>query len=74
MGCFHLINDPLIYIIDSHYCPNKHTTLCNAQKYYRGVMKDGKLDADKVQQLEEVLGMRTNEHTGGRRKQQLPNK
>lgn len=56
------------YIIEHHHCPNKHTTLYNAQKYYRGKMKEGKLDADKVQQLEEVLGMRTNEHTGGRRK------
>lgn len=62
------INKLRTFIIEHHHCPNKHTTLYNAQKYYRGKMKEGKLDAEKVQQLEEVLGMRTNEHTGGRKK------
>lgn len=64
------INDLRAYIIEHHHCPNKHTTLYNTQKYYRGKMKEGKLDAEKVQQLEEVLGMRDlSIHTGGRRKQ-----
>ena len=27
------------YIIEHHHFPNKHTTLYNAQKYYRGKMK-----------------------------------
>lgn len=65
------IIDLRAYIIEHNHYPNKHTTLYNAQKYYRGKMKEGKQDAEKVQQLEEVLGMRTNEHTvhtGGRKK------
>ena len=63
------IDELRAYIEEHHHCPNKHCTLYNAQKYYRRKMKEGTLQPEKAQVLEEILNMRDlEEHTGGRRK------
>lgn len=63
------IDELRAYIEKHHNCPNKHCTLYNAQKYYRKKMKEGKLDEEKVQELEDVLSLRhMDEHTGGRKR------
>lgn len=57
------------YIEEHRLCPPKHCTLYNEQKYYRRKMKEGKLDAEKAEELDRVLGMRDlSLHTGGRKK------
>lgn len=56
------------YIEEHHLCPPKHTTLRNQVVYFRRKMRDGKLDKEKTEELERVLGMRDlSIHTGGRR-------
>lgn len=63
------INELRANIEEHHLCPPKHCTLYNDQKYYRRKMKEGKLDAEKAEELERVLSMRDlSIHTGGRRK------
>lgn len=66
------IHDLREYILDHHHLPDKHRVenrgLLNQTKYLRKKMKDGTLDAERVQELEAVLSLRSNEHTGGRRK------
>lgn len=63
------INELRAYIEEHHLCPPKHCTLYNDQKYYRRKMKEGKLDAEKAEELDRVLGMRDlSLHTGGRKK------
>lgn len=60
------------YIDEHHHLPDKHKIenrgLLNQTKYFRKKMKDGTLNAERVQELEAVLSMRSNEHTGGRKK------
>lgn len=60
------------YINEHHHLPDKHKVenrgLLNQTKYFRKKMKDGTLNAERVQELEAVLSMRSNEHTGGRKK------
>ena len=46
------------YIQEHHLGPSKHTTLHNQCRYFQKKMKEGKLDAAKAKQLEDVLGMR----------------
>lgn len=57
------------YIEEHHLGPSKHTTLRNQVVYFRRKMRDGLMDAEKVEELERVLGMRNlTIHTGGRKK------
>lgn len=56
------------YVEEHHHGANKHTDLYNRTRYYRKKMKDGTLNAERVQELEAVLSMRSGEHTGGRTK------
>lgn len=63
------INELRANIEEHHLCPPKHCTLYNNQKYYRRKMKEGKLDAEKAEELDRVLGMRDlSLRTGGRKK------
>lgn len=66
------INELREYILLHHHLPDKHKVekrgLLNQTKYFRKKMKDGTLNAERVQELEAVLSMRSSEHTGGRRK------
>lgn len=57
------------YIEEHHLGPSKHTTLRNQVVYFRRKMRDGLMDAEKVEELEAVLSMRDlTIHTGGRTK------
>lgn len=57
------------YIKEHHFCPPKHCTLYNEQKYYRRKLKEGMLTPEKVKELETILSMRDlSLHTGGRKK------
>lgn len=66
------INELREYILEHHHhLPDKHKVenrgLFNQVKYAKRKMKDGTLDAERVQELEAVLLLRSNEHTGGRK-------
>lgn len=56
------------YIEEHHHGANKHTDLYNRTRYYRRKMKEGTLETEKSKKLEAVLSLRSNEHTGGRKK------
>lgn len=63
------INELSAYIEEHHLGPSKHTDLYNQTRYFRRKMKEGKLDEEKAEELERVLGLRDlSLHTGGRRK------
>lgn len=60
------------YILERGYLPDKHVvsnrSLLSWAKYQRKKIKEGTLDADKTQMFNELMGMRSKEHTGGRRR------
>lgn len=66
------INELREYILEHHHLPDKHKVenrgLLNQTKYFRMKMKDGTPNAEREQELEAVLSMRSKEHTGGRKK------
>lgn len=59
------------YIVERGHLPDKHVVenraLLSWAKYQRKKIKEGTLDADKTQMFNELMGMRSTEHTGGRR-------
>lgn len=59
------------YILERGHLPDKHVvtnrSLLSWAKYQRKKIKEGTLDADKTQIFNELMGMRSTEHTGGRR-------
>ena len=59
------------YVLERGHLPDKHVVenraLLNWAKYYRKKIKAGTLETDKVQLFEELLVLRSNEHTGGRK-------
>jgi len=59
------------YVLERGHLPDKHVVenraLLNWAKYNRKKIKAGTLDADKVQLFEELLALRSNEHTGDRK-------
>ena len=59
------------YVLERGHLPDKHVVenraLLNWAKYNRKKIKAGTLDADKVQLFEELLALRNNDHTGGRK-------
>lgn len=56
------------YIKEHHLYPPKHTTLRNQVVYFRRMMRNGLLLADKAKELVRVLSMRDlSIHTGGRK-------
>ena len=60
-----------VYIQERGHLPDKHVVenraLLSWAKYNRKKIKAGTLDADKVQLFEELLALRSTEHTGGRK-------
>ena len=59
------------YILERGLLPDKHVVenraLLSWAKYQRKKIKEDTLDADKAQLFEELLALRSNEHTGGRK-------
>ena len=59
------------YIQERGHLPDKHVVenraLLSWAKYQRKKIKEGKLDADKTQMFNELMGMRSTEPTGGRK-------
>ena len=59
------------YIQERGHLPDKHVVenraLLSWAKYQRKKIKEDTLDADKAQLFEELLALRSNEHTGGRK-------
>lgn len=60
------------YILERGHLPDKHVVENRAflswAKYKRKKIKEGTLDAEKLELFESLLSTRSNEHTGGRRK------
>lgn len=56
------------YVEEHHLFPDKHTRLSHKIKYTRKKINEGTLEAKKSKELEAVLSLRSNEHTGGRKK------
>lgn len=60
------------YIAERGHLPDKHVVenraLLSWAKYQRKKIKDGALDDEKRDLFDSLLGTRSNEHTGGRRK------
>lgn len=60
------------YILERGHLPDKHVVENRAflswAKYQRKKIKEGTLDAEKLELFESLLSTRSNEHTGGRRK------
>ena len=60
------------YILQRGHLPDKHVVenhaLLSWAKYQRKKIKDGTMDAEKLELFESLLATRSNEHTGGRRK------
>ena len=56
------------YVLEyGHFCP-KHTRLNNWARYQRKRIKAGDMPDDQRKLFEELENMRSNEHTGGRKK------
>lgn len=66
------ITELRVYIEEHRHLPDKHKVenrgLLNQTKYFRKKMKEGTLEQERIIELEAVLSLRSNEHTGGRRK------
>lgn len=60
------------YILERGHLPDKHVVenraLLSWAKYQRKKIKEGTLDAEKLELFESLLATRSTEHTGGRRK------
>ena len=60
------------YILERGHLPDKHVVenraLLSWAKYQRKKIKEGTLDADKTQIFNELMGMRSTAHTGGRKR------
>lgn len=60
------------YILERGHLPDKHVvsnrSLLSWAKYQRKKIKEGTLDAGKVQLFIELMGMRSTAHTGGRKR------
>ena len=60
------------YILQRGHLPDKHVVenraLLSWAKYQRKKIKEGTLDEEKLEMFESLLATRSNEHTGGKRK------
>lgn len=50
-----------------HFC-DKHTRLCNWVKFQRKRIKAGTMPEEQMRLFQKLEGMRSGEHTGGRKK------
>ena len=59
------------YILERGHLPDKHVvtnrSLLSWANYQRKKIKEGTFDADKTQMFNELMGMRSKEHTGCRK-------
>lgn len=63
------INELKVYIEEHHLGPSRHTSLYNQCRYFKRKLKDGALDEEKAEELEDVLNLRDlSIHTGGRKR------
>lgn len=69
---FHNFEALKAYIQERGHLPDKHVVenraLLSWAKYQRKMIKEGTLDAGKVQLFIELMGMRSTAHTGGRKR------
>lgn len=60
------------YILQRGHLPDKHVVenraLLSWAKYQRKKIKEGTMDEDKLLLFNQLMGMRSKEHTGGRKK------
>ena len=56
------------WTLEHGHFPNKHDRRLNWYKYNAKLIKQGKLSPEREQMIHELEGMRSGEHTGGRRK------
>jgi hypothetical protein len=56
------------HVLETGHFPNKHDKRLNWYKYNAKLIKQGKLPEEKERLIHELEGMRSGEHTGGRRK------
>lgn len=55
--------------VEAHgHLTDRHTQLNHWWKYQKKKRKEGKLTDEQCRLLDELMGLRTHEHTGGRRK------
>lgn len=55
--------------VEAHgHLTDRHTQLNHWWKYQKKKRKEGKLTEEQERLLDELMGLRTHEHTGGRRK------
>lgn len=60
------------YMAEHHLGPSKHTSLYNQCRYFKRKLKDGTLDEEKAEELEDVLEMRDlTIHTGGKAQSEI---
>lgn len=52
-----------------HFC-DKHTRLCNWVKFQRKRIKAGTMPEEQMRLFQELEGMRSGEHTGGRKRKE----
>lgn len=61
-----------VYIIEHGHLPDKHVVenraLLSWAKYQRKKIKEETMDEDKLLLFDQLMGMRSKEHTGGRKK------
>lgn len=56
------------HVLETGHFPNKHDKRLNWYKYNAKLIKQGKLSSEREQMIHELEGMRSGEHTGGRRR------
>lgn len=55
--------------VEAHgHLTERHTQLNHWWKYQKKKRKDGKLTEEQCRLLDELMGLRTHEHTGGRKR------
>lgn len=56
------------HVLETGHFFNKHHTLCNWAKYQRKRIKAGIMPDEQLKLFQELEGMRSDSHTGGRKK------
>ena len=57
-----------VHVLETGLFCDKHTQLCNWVKFQRKRIKAGTMPEEQMRLFRELEGMRSGEHTGGRRK------
>ena len=56
------------HVLETGHFPDKHTTLNNWVRYQRKRLKAGLMTDEQKRLFQELEGMRSGEHTGGRKR------